>query len=67
MQESFKPSESDETGKEDGISDSITKVLIVDDNFFNMFAITSIFEQYSIDADTATDGVDAIDMVRKLF
>ena len=45
----------------------MTKVLIVEDNFFNMFATTSIFQQYSIDADTASDGFQAIEMVRKLF
>ena len=51
----------------DGPTDEVTRVLIVDDNSYNTFAIKSMLQQYSIDAETASDGVDAITKVRQMF
>ena len=32
------------------------RTLVVDDNFYNIFALSSMLEQYQIQSDTATDG-----------
>ena len=39
-------------------------MLIVDDNYYNIVAIASMFTQYGIIAETATDGLEAIEMVK---
>ena len=38
-------------------------VLVVDDNFYNIVAITSMFQQYQIETDATTDGKEAISLV----
>ena len=43
------------------------RTLVIDDNFYNVFAINSMFQQYSINADSATDGFEAIQIVKKLY
>ena len=43
------------------------QVLVVDDNFYNIFAVTAMLQQYEIEADTATDGFEAIEKVKKLW
>lgn len=42
-------------------------MLVVDDNYYNIVAITSMFIQYKIQAETATDGLEAIEMVKQLY
>ena len=39
--------------------------LVVDDNSFNTLAIQSVLEQFNIDSDTASDGLQAINLVKQ--
>ena len=41
--------------------------MVVDDNYYNIFAISSMLKQWLIEADTAMDGVEAIKKVKQLF
>ena len=43
------------------------RVLVVDDNYYNVFAVVSLFKQFQIEVDTAGDGVQAQQMVKKLY
>ena len=36
------------------------RVLVVDDNYYNVFAVTAMLLHHQIDADTASDGNEAI-------
>ena len=45
----------------------IPRVLVVDDYFYNLNSITTLLRQYSIEADIATDGNEALDRVKKLY
>lgn len=39
----------------------LTKALVVDDNFYHVFAIKEMIKQLKIEVDTASDGSEAID------
>ena len=43
------------------------RVLVVDDNYYNVYAVTAMLLLYQIDADTASDGNEAISLVKALF
>ena len=47
--------------------EDVTRILVTDDNFANVFAITAMLEQHDVKADTATDGAEALNKVIKLF
>ena len=47
--------------------EDVTRILVTDDNFANVFAITAMLEQHDVKADTATDGAEALKKVIKLF
>ena len=47
--------------------EDVTRILVTDDNFANVFAITAMLEQHDVKADTATDGMEALYKVIKLF
>ena len=42
-------------------------MLIVYDNLFDIVAITTMFQQYQIETDTATDGPSAVEKVKQLY
>ena len=44
---------------------SYANCLVVDDNSFNMLAIQSVLEQFNIESDTASDGIQAIELVKQ--
>ena len=39
-------------------------VLIVDDNFYNLTAILNVMNRFNLTADTASDGDEAVELVR---
>ena len=41
-----------------------TKILIVEDNLFCAYAITSLLEQYSIASEIASNGQEALEMIQ---
>ena len=47
--------------------DHSEQVLVVEDNFFSSVALINLLEQYGFDSDCATDGYEALAMVKKKF
>ena len=65
-------SESQNPNKEDSmpffeINDESTqsKVLLVDDNVFNLIAVRGLFKQFGLECDTAVDGTEAVKFLSK--
>ena len=42
-------------------------VLVVDENVFNVVAITTMLQKYQIETESTTDGKEALEMVQKLY
>lgn len=59
-------SESSEENTEEEIAPESTKILIVEDNPLNRRAISSMLEKLKYPHDMAGDGLEAIDMMRKI-
>ena len=51
------------TFTDDEVTSSTAPILIVEDNSFCYYALTSILQQYQLEFDSAWDGGWAIDMV----
>ena len=45
----------------------MNRVLLVEDNLFCAYAITSLLQQYSIECDVATNGQFAVEKVQELY
>ena len=48
-------------------ADGTPRVLVVDDNYYNIVAITSMFIRYKVEVETAIDGSEAIEFVKELY
>ena len=44
-----------------------TRVLVVEDNMYSAYAITSILQQYSLEVDLAINGEQAVKMVKERY
>ena len=47
--------------------DQDVQILVVDDNFYASFAITSVLQQYQLESHYASDGKEAFEMVKRRF
>ena len=44
-----------------------TRILVVEDNIYSAYAITSILQQYSLEVDLAINGEQAVKMVKERY
>ena len=42
-------------------------MLIVDDNIFSSIALVTLFQTQNLDSDVATDGIEALESVKRRF
>ena len=43
------------------------KILIVEDNFYQLIALMTLLQQYTLDVEVATDGEEAFQLVKKRY